>query len=195
MSVTKLSGLFLFYFFFLFLFFFSKVGLVLSGSIIRVSSCQICHVSTPAQISGAPWLNRSRFIISLPFSRGNSENWRDPWRRFQIKLTPPPQLTSLQSAEPVAHVGDAVAWNRASFLCVFFTEILCRMQRFTQKKRDSMQGLHSTHQLLKCWIMWEPLCAHLQRSVWLSQRVICVQNHAVCVQTVAQEVNAKTPPV
>lgn len=119
MSVTKLSGLFLFYFFFLFLFFFSKVGLVLSGSIIRVSSCQICHVSTPAQISGAPWLNRSRFIISLPFSRGNSENWRDPWRRFQIKLTPPTQLTSLQSAEPVAHVGDAVAWNRASFLCFF----------------------------------------------------------------------------
>lgn len=127
-------------------------------------------------------------------------SWKlDPWRRFQIKLTPPPthpptQLISLQSAKLVAHVGDAVTWNRASFLCLY-TEILRRMQCFTQKKRDSMQGLHSTHQLLKCLIMWEPLCAHLQRSVWQSWRVICVQNHAVCVQTVAPEVNAKTPPV
>lgn len=107
---------------------------------------------------------------------------------------PPTQLISLQSAKLVAHVGDAVTWNRASFLCLY-TEILRRMQCFTQKKRDSMQGLHSTHQLLKCLIMWEPLCAHLQRSVWQSWRVICVQNHAVCVQTVAPEVNAKTPPV
>lgn len=78
-------------------------------------------------------------------------SWKlDPWRRFQIKLTPPPthpptQLISLQSAKLVAHVGDAVTWNRASFLCLY-TEILRHMQCFTQKKRDSMQGLHSTHQ-------------------------------------------------
>lgn len=49
-----------------------------------------------------------------------------------------------------------------------------------------MQGQHSTYQLLRRCVMWEPLCAQLKHAVCVFAHV-CVQTHAPCTQTEAKE--------
>lgn len=129
MSVTKLSGLFLFYFFSFSVLFFKS----------RARSVGEHHSSF--LLSNLPRLNAStniRCSLIEPVSVYYFSSFLS-WKLGEL-------TRSVEKVSNKAHASPGIGL----LSCVFFTEILCRMQRFTQKKRDSMQGLHSTHQLLKC---------------------------------------------